>query len=134
MRNEKLMWVGLGGSQVEALAALLQQLPLKVRCKMRMDVMERALSEQLFSIGEDGQLHWAGGNHTTLAYFCGRMFCGDHGQYSRRLQEQVWVQGKGQFPAVDIGRLFGVTTLKQSRYRRKNMPLPECWQLIDALF
>lgn len=120
--------------QYEDMAALVKQLPLNLRCKMRIDVMEQAVNERLITILDDGRLHWTGGSNTLLAYFCGRMFCGDHGQYSRRKQQEVWVQGTAPFPHAELSRLFGVKALKQTRHRRNNMPLPACWEFVDALF
>lgn len=126
---------GPHGSPAEALAALVKQLPLKVRTPMRTEVLERAMQARLIRIADDGRhLLWLGESNTLLAYFCGRLWCGDRGRYSRRKGGQVWLMGRGTFPGAELNRLFGLTTLKQTRARRKNMRLPECWQLVDRLF
>ena len=120
-------------TNLEVMADLVNQLPLKVRVNMNFEVLERAVRSGLITV-EDGHLQWMSGNNTLLAYLCGKMWCGDMGQYSRRKRCHVWIMGKGSFPAAALNRLFGVTTLKQTRARRQNLPLPDCWDIVDNLW
>ena len=118
-----------------SLAELYRNLPMKVRKGMCMDVMEAAIGANLIEITREGGLRWLSGNNTLLAYFCGKMWCGDYGWYSRRKGMWLWQMGKkGEFPAAALNRLFGITTLKQTRKRRENMPLPEFFEIVDDLF
>ena len=120
-------------TKMEVLAVLVNQLPLNVRVNMNFEVLERAVRSGLITV-EDGHLQWMSGNNTLLAYFCGKMWCGDKGQYCRRKSRHVWIWGNGSFPAAALNRLFDVTTLKQTRARRRNLPLPDCWEIVDNLW
>ena len=94
----------------------------------------RAINQGFITPREDGTLVWTLENHTLLAYFCGRLWCGDKGAYSRRKDAMLWQMGKKAFPAVALAKVFGINSLKQTRNRRKNMPLPVHAELIDTLF
>lgn len=94
----------------------------------------RAVQYGYIQVDQKGNLHWMLGSTTLLAYFCGRMWCGDASRYSRRVQAGLWTFGKRQFPAASLNRTFGVTTLKESRNRRKNRTLPRGYEVIDSLF
>lgn len=118
----------------EAVAALVKQLPLKLRARLRVEVLARAVQAGLIGLCADGHLLWMGGNNTLLAYFCGKMWCGDRGRYSRRKQGHIWTMGNRTFPAAELNRLFGLTTLKQTRNRRKDRLLPQCWEVVDELW
>ena len=120
-------------TNLEVMADLVNQLPLNVRVNMNTEVLARAVRTGLIRI-DDGHLQWTSGNNTLLAYFCGKMWCGDNGQYSRRKNRHVWIWGNGSFPAAALNRMFGVTTLKQTRARRRNLPLPDCWYIVDNLW
>lgn len=137
MKQEVKKWTltdHQSGVAHEALAALVNQLPFKLRRRVQMDVMCRAMGQHLMEIDQSGRLCWLAGNYTLLAYFCGRMFSGDHGRFIRRKGTYVWVLGKEPFPAAELNRFFGVNNLKQLRHQRVNLALPECWQLVDSLF
>ncbi|MGN0047343.1 MAG: hypothetical protein ACI37U_00390 [Bacteroides sp.] len=118
----------------EAVATLVKQLPLKLRARLRVEVLARAVQAGLIGLCADGHLLWMGGNNTLLAYFCGKMWCGDRGRYSRRKQGHIWTMGNRTFPAAELNRLFGLTTLKQTRNRRKDRLLPQCWEVVDELW
>ena len=112
-----------------ALSKLLQQTMLD------QEAFLVAVAKGYIVVGSDEEhLHWTLGGQTMLAYFCGRMWCGDCGRYSRRRHSMLWMQGQGTFPGAMLDRLFGTSVLKQTRQRRKKLPLPEYHQLIDLLF
>lgn len=117
-----------------SLATLIKHLPMDVRHKLRTDVLEAAIRSDLIEITREGKLRWLSGNNTLLAYFCGRMWSGDHGKYSRRKGAMLWQMGNGEFPAASLNRLFGTSALKQTRSRRKNMALPKFFEMVDNLF
>lgn len=96
---------------------------------------DRAVEQGYIVVRAEGGLRWTLESQTLLAYFCGRLWSGDRGAYSRRKKAMVWIMGdQGTFPAAALGRLFGNTSLKQTRNRRRNMTLPEQFQIIDFLF
>jgi len=96
---------------------------------------EGAMNKGYIVIAEDGEhLEWTLGNKTLLAYFCGKMWCGDIGVYSARKKCMLWQCGKGAFPADALKHVFNTNVLATSRCRRKNMPLPQHFELIDNLF
>ena len=94
----------------------------------------RAVEQGYIKVRENGTLEWMLENSTLLAYFCGRIWCGDRGEYSRRKKTMLWEFGGKGFPATALGRIFGVPLLKQRRLRRKNMVLPRNHELVDYLF
>lgn len=98
------------------------------------EALSKAVEKGYVEVREDGTLAWMLESNTLLAYFCGRLWCGDKGMYSRRKKAMLWQVGDAAFPAVALGKVFGCTSLKQTRQRRKNMVLPEHFELIDYLF
>lgn len=119
-------------SVLERLAAHSRVLQLKMRNARAFEI---AVEEGYIVVADDGQhLRWTLGSDVLLAYFCGRVWCGDRGFRSRRKGKCVWRLGDGVFPAAELGRLFGLSALKQKRNNRKNMALPGCYQLVDNLF
>lgn len=113
---------------------LIKHLPVKLRRYVRDDVLATAIDRNYISVNDDWTLHWVAGGSTLLAYFCGKMWCGDYGKHIRRSGKTVWKSGMRHFPASELGRLFGIDGMKQIRYNRRDTALPECWQLIDELF
>lgn len=83
--------------------------------------------------GEEGKLTWQL-SKTLLAYFCGRLFAGDYLRYSKSQEKYLWMKGKGKFPAIPLGDIFGVKTLKQLRKKRLSLPSPNDHEIIDGLF
>ena len=106
-----------------------------LRLKMRNEeAFNRAVDAGYVNVQDDGSLKWTLGSETLLAYFLGRLFCGDFGQYSRRRRAMIWQRGKGVFPAESLQAIFNMKSLKRIRLKRDKMPLPENFQLIDSLF
>ena len=106
-----------------------------LRLKMRnTEALDKAVEAGYINVQDDGSLKWTLGSETLLAYFMGRLFCGDFGQYSRRMNAKVWMQGDRTFPSKDLCRIFGVKALKQLRYRRRKSVLPDFFEYVDNLF
>ena len=98
------------------------------------EAFNKAISNGYIQQQDDGHLKWTLGSQTLLAYFMGRLLCGDYGQYSRRKHAMIWQRGKGVFPAKALQALFEMKSLKRMRLKRVNEVLPENFQLIDSLF
>ena len=127
-RDQQLAW--------EEFQPILEELPLLLRETM-LDAKAfiRAVKEGYIVKGDEGvRLKWMLGSQTLLAYFCGRLWSGDKGQFSRRKGRMVWQTGTGIFPDAQLSRLFGSPALKQTRYRRRDLVLPAHHELVDRLF
>ena len=115
--------------ELAALSKMLQKTMLDARA------FEMAVKEGYIEVADDGKhLRWMLGNKTLLAYFCGKLWCGDKGFRSRRNGGMTWLTGKGAFPGAELNRLFECSVLKQTRNNRRNLKLPEHYELVDALF
>lgn len=115
-------------------AELVKHLPLKLRNDVRVEVLSAALQEGYLSVCENGQWQWQLENKTLLAYFCGRMWCGDSSHYSNKAHAHVWDRAITLFPEKDLTALFGVKNLRTLRKNRDLCVLPDGWQLIDKIF
>lgn len=85
-------------------------------------------------VWEDNHLAWQMGTQTLLAYFLGRLFCGDKAESSKRLGYRIWKQGSQKLPSALIKEILGPNDLVRIRRQRKNSRVPENFQLIDSLF
>ena len=74
------------------------------------------------------------GTKALLAYMCGRIYCGDHPEYSKYEQKTFWEFGNGLFPDVELNALFEQTGIGQSRQNRRDMPVPNNAGEIDKFF
>ena len=108
-------------------------MPLSEGLKQRvrnMAALERAL--QLgYLLPMMDHWEWTVGSKTLLAYFMGRLLCGDYPKWS--YGKESWMQGKGTFPDTELKRLFAGSL----RTLRKNgffSPLPQGHEMIDSLF
>ncbi len=111
------------------------KLPRKLQVRMLSDsAFDMAVEEGYIRMTDDGHLVWMLGNNTLLAYFLGRLFCGDSAYFSRGRGMRIWQKGERCFPAAELQRLFGVSTLKQLRQKRCCRALPEHYELVDKLF
>ena len=75
---------------------------------------------------------WTAGSKTLLAYFMGRLLCGDFPKWGK--VKGLWMQGKGVFPDMELKRLFGVGSLRSLRKKGFFSPLPQGHEMIDSLF
>ena len=106
-----------------------------LRLKMRnSEAFNKAISNGYIQPQDDGHLKWTLGSQTLLAYFMGRLLCGDYGKFCKRKKAKVWVKGNRTFPDKNLCELFGVNTLKQLRQKRTLQAIPDYSELIDNLF
>ena len=115
-------------------AALVKQLPLKLRISLREDILMAAIKESYILVADDGHLQWQLESKTLLAYLCGRVWCGDTSAYLKQQHTVRWKHGKRHFPEQALEQLFGVTGLRNLRRQRNLLPPPEGFELIDNLF
>lgn len=79
----------------------------------------------------DGKFHWMRSN-VLLAYFCGKIYCGDSVVIDQITKEYVIKRGSAFFPETAICTLFGLRNLGQSRLQIER--LPKGHEEIDRLF
>jgi len=120
--------------QPERMAELVKHLPRKLRTRVRIEVLQAAMAHGYITITVEGRLQWHLPNKTLLAYFCGRMWCGDSSQYSNIAHAHVWKRTRYAFPDKDLSVLFGVRNLRLLRKKRFLRRLPHGWELVDPLF
>lgn len=77
---------------------------------------------------------WTAGNKTLLAYFMGRLLCGDYPKMNKATGEWLWHEGKGLFPDKELRELFGMGSLRSLRKNGFLSPLPREHEMIDSLF
>ena len=116
------------------LAELVKLLPKKIRQRANVEVIAAAIEENLLRITEDKRLMWLSENKTLLAYFCGRMWCGDSTHYYSDCRSWMWERGKVMFPEKDLNFLFGVRNLRTLRKNRDLCIPPKGWELVERIF
>lgn len=133
---EQEVVLGPEGSECKSdeVAALVKRLPMKLRVGMRAEVLSAALQEGLLSAADEGHWLWLLPSKTLLAYFCGRIWCGDMALYNPRVKAYLWQGGNGRFPQKDLTGLFGVHNLRTLRGQRILEPLPAGWELVERIF
>lgn len=63
-------------------------------------------------------LEWKG-TKVLLAYFCGRIYCGDYTKSPQLVREMpIWVSGGHKLPEAELNKLFDVKDLSQQRRNR----------------
>lgn len=123
-----------GQEDLEVARVLSPMLDCGLACYIRdKKPLARALAYGYLAV-EDGCLVWKLENKTLLAYFLGRLICGDKPVYIKRKGTCIWKQGNIDFPFLIVKLVFGLTTLKRLRRQRENRTVPENSQLIDNLF
>ena len=116
------------------LAELVKLLPKRVRERADIKVISAAIAERLIDITEDGHLMWLLENKTLLAYFCGRMWCGDSTHYYSDCRSWMWQRGRKMFPEKDLNLLFGEKNLRTLRKNRDLCVPPKGWELVERIF
>ncbi len=134
MKQEALTNLRVSSLDQELVAELVKRLPMKLRIGVRAEVLSVALQEGLVTVTADGHWQWQLESKTLLAYFCGRMWCGDTPLYSKRASGYIWQSGEGRFPRKDLVALFGVRNLRTLREQRYMGMLPMGWELVDKIF
>ena len=134
MKQEALTGLRASSVDQELVAELVKRLPMKLRIGVRAEVLSAALQEGLLSVDDEGRWLWLLESKTLLAYFCGRMWCGDTPLYSKRASGYIWQSGEGRFPRKDLVALFGVRNLRTLREQRYMGLLPVGWELVEKIF
>lgn len=134
MKQEALTGLRASSVDQELVAELVKRLPMKLRIGVRAEVLSAALQEGLLSVDDEGHWHYMLENKTLLAYFCGRMWCGDTPVYSKCTRGYVWQEGEGCFPRKEVEKLFGVSNLRTLREQRYKRMLPVGWELVEKIF
>lgn len=117
------------------LARLRSIMPQRLLRGIDIEPLVYAVQKNLIRITDDGLLEWTSESKTLLAYFCGRMWCGDSSHYSNRAHARVWERSqKNAFPEKDLAMLFGESNLRTLRKNRDLCPLPTGWELIEEFF
>ncbi len=120
----------------EILEELVKHLPMKLRVGLCEEVLYAAVEEGYLNVTAEGKLVWLLESKTLLAYFCGRMWCGDTPVYNKRAGGYVWMSGSVKFPKKDLEAIFGVRNLRTLReHRCTNVGLvPAGWELVEKIF
>ena len=134
MKQEALTNPRVSSFDQELVAELVKRLPMKLRIGVRAELLMAALQEGLVTVTADGHWQWQLESKTLLAYFCGRMWCGDTPIYSKRANGYIWQSGEGRFPRKDLVELFGVRNLRTLREQRYMGLLPIGWELVEKIF
>ena len=134
MKQEVMMSCEGSSVNQELVAELVKRLPMKLRVSVRTEVLTLALQEGYLSVTDDGHWVWRLESKTLLAYFCGRMWCGDTPLYSKRARGYIWQSGGVRFPKKDLVALFGVRNLRTLREQRYMGLLPAGWELVEKMF
>ena len=109
-------------------------LPKELKCRVRdMGALDRAL-QCGYIVRMADHWEWAAGSKTLLAYFMGRLLCGDCPKRNKATGEWLWHKGKGHFPDKGLSDLFGMGSLRSLRKNGFLSPLPQGHEMIDSLF
>lgn len=83
----------------------------------------------------DEHLSWTK-SKVLLAYFCGRIYCGDHAQVDIRSNYAEWKTGGFYMPEKVLQELFNVKNLGQQRRNRINNggSAPKGYDIIDTIY
>lgn len=110
-------------------------MPLRLQRGINFEPLVDAVQKDLIRITDDGLLEWTQGSKTLLAYFCGRMWCGDSSHYSNMSHARVWDRSQtNAFPEKDLATVFGESSLRTLRKNRDMCPLPNGWEMIEEIF
>lgn len=96
--------------------------------------LQRAIEAKMMIENPDGTLTWNGGSKTLLAYFCGRLWCGDTLERDKVTRELYWKLGKKPFPKKKIEALFGTKGLRELRKQRDMMAPPQGFHCVEKCF
>ena len=111
------------------------QMPMKLRLDMlNPHAFDLAVIKGYIKPGEGNTLAWQMGTNTLLAYFLGRLFCGDTPVKEQRRGALIWKQEQRPFPGKALEQVFGVRNLRILRAGHKFGKVPQGHLYIDELF
>lgn len=109
-------------------------LPKELKHRVRnMAALDKALNYGYIERLAD-HWEWTAGSKTLLAYFMGRLLCGDYPEMNRVTGRWRWHEGKGIFPDTELKELFGLGSLRSIRKNNFILRLPQGHEMIDSLF
>ena len=109
-------------------------LPKELKHRVRnMAALDKALNYGYIERLAD-HWEWTAGSKTLLAYFMGRLLCGDYPEMNRVTGRWRWHEGKGNFPDKELKELFGLGSLRSIRKNNFILRLPQGHEMIDSLF
>lgn len=109
------------------------ELPAHLKTDLAIKMFETAVEEGLIS-WRDNKYKWTG-TEVLLAYFCGRIYCGDTIAYNPQNKKYSWKRGKnGDFPDRELNEFFGKDNLGTSRNNRINSPAPKGYKKINEIY
>ena len=108
------------------------QLPASLDTDYARKIFAKAIEAGLITL-RDGSYKW-NESKVMLSYLCGRLYCGDKPHYDKVANETEWVLGEKVFPDKEIGALFGLSQVGQSRLNRGALKAPKNHKIIDKLF
>ena len=90
-------------------------LPKELKHRVRnMAALDKALNYG-YIVPMANHWEWTAGSKTLLAYFMGRLLCGDYPEMNRVTGRWRWHEGKGNFPDTELKELFGLGSLRSVR-------------------
>lgn len=98
--------------------------------EQQLSAIQRALDNGCISDNGDGTYR-SNMEDSSLAYFCGRIFCGDY--CVAEAGKLVWKKGTTNFPNAFLSPLFGKKDLGNSRSTRIGKAVPKDYQLIEEI-
>lgn len=94
-------------------------------------LLPKAIEAGLIVSTESGY-EWKGKSNALLAYFCGKIYCGDTLEKDTVTNENIVKKGSAFFPEMALCTMFGVKNLGQSRLQIQRPP--RGYEEIDILF
>ena len=118
------------GSEQKGVGQDETEFPKELNIGNAIELFHKAIEVGLIEL-IDGKYHWTRSN-VLLAYFCGKIYCGDSFDIDPTTKEYVIKRGSAFFPETAICSLFGLKNLGQSRLQIER--LPKGYEEIDRLF
>lgn len=99
---------------------------------MQEDAFSLAVSRSYMSPNGDGSYDWKLPK-VLLAYFLGRLFCGDYISTDNVAGREEWTSGNKDFPEQQLCQLFGMQSISANRRTRLGKVLPDGYEKIESI-
>lgn len=80
----------------------------------------------------DGTYHWRL-SKVLLAYFLGRLFCGDYVSRDNVAEREEWISGGKDYPEAQLASLFDAGNVAANRRTRLGKAVPEGYEKIEGV-
>lgn len=107
---------------------------LKLRISQHRKALDRAVHDGYLTFSPEGKLNFTFGSKSLMAYFWGRLLCGDSSYLQRKTLKWLWKPGKDLFPDQELAASTGLEGIGVLRRQRVGKALPSGWELIDEYF